>query len=48
MHIRTMILKHQAVTIVQTVPCPDSLAAFGSYSKTSHVRIHKASRAYVS
>lgn len=37
-----MILKHQAVT---TVPSPDSLTAFGSstYSKASHVRIHKAS-----
>lgn len=45
-----MTLKHQAVTTVQKVPCPDSLAAFGSstYSKDSHVRIHKASQAHVS
>lgn len=45
-----MILKHQAVTAVQTVPSPDSLTAFGSstYSKASHIRIHKASQVLVS
>lgn len=45
-----MILKHQAVSTVQAVPSPDSLTAFGSctYSKASHVRIHKASPVPVS
>lgn len=39
-----MILKHQAVSSVQAVPSPASLTAFGSstYSKASHVRVHKA------
>lgn len=45
-----MILKHQAVITVQAVPSPESLTAFGSstYTKASHVRIHKAPQVPVS